>query len=133
MRAVIIAAVLTLTVTDAASAVDRHWTTKLSGVVSPLAAKASEITARCGSRVISGVRRTYVAGTRRVSLHASGHAVDMAGNPSCIYAMLRDWPGGYTTDYARVRHVHISYGGGEHGRRFTHATARSNKRRWRPY
>ena len=37
-----------------------------------------------------------------MSLHATGEAVDMRGNPSCVYAQLRDWPGGYSTDYGRV-------------------------------
>ena len=93
----------------------------LRGVAPEMAAKAREIVSACGSRVISGVRHTRVAGTRRMSLHASGRAVDMAGNPGCIYARLRGWPGGYSTDYARVRHVHISGPGGrEDGLRFAH-------------
>lgn len=94
----------------------------LSGVVAPLAAKAAEIVAACGSRVTSAVRQTFIAGTRRISLHASGKAVDIAGNPSCIINHLAGWPGGYTTDYGRVRHVHVSYdpGGREWGLRFAH-------------
>jgi len=96
----------------------------LAGVYAPLAAKAREIEAACGSRVISGRRHTRVAGTRRWSLHASGHAVDMAGNPSCIYARLRGWSGGYSTDYRRVRHVHVSFGGREDGLRFVHRSGR---------
>lgn len=98
---------------------------RLSGVYSPLAAKAQEIASSCGSRVVSGVRHTRVAGSRRWSLHASGHAVDMAGNPACIYAHLRGWPGGYSTDYGRVRHVHISLGGREDGVRFAHRGGRT--------
>lgn len=97
----------------------------LSGVYGPLAAKAMEIEAACGSRVISGVRRgARVAGTRRLSLHHSGHAVDMAGNPRCIYAHLKGFVGGYSTDYGRVSHVHISLGGREDGVRFAHYTGR---------
>jgi hypothetical protein len=99
----------------------------LAGVVAPLAAKANELVDRCGSRVISGMRQTYVAGTRRISLHASGRAVDMAGNPSCMYALLRKWPGGVSIDYPRVKHIHISYAppargqrGREWGVRFAH-------------
>lgn len=95
----------------------------LAGVRPELAQKAAEIVSQCGSRVISGHRHSLVAGTRRLSLHASGKAVDMAGNPSCIYAMLRDWPGGVSIDYGRVRHVHFSYdpeGGREMGARFAH-------------
>lgn len=97
----------------------------VSGIVAPLAAKVTEIQSACGSRVISAVRNTFVAGTRTMSLHASGQAVDMSGNPSCIYAMLRGWPGGYSTDYGRVAHVHISYGGREHGVRFVHGGGRT--------
>lgn len=95
----------------------------VAGIVAPLAAKVSEIQSACGSRILSGVRHTLVAGTRRVSLHASGKAVDVAGNPSCIYAQLAGWPGGYSVDYGRVAHVHISYdeaGGREWGLHFSH-------------
>lgn len=97
----------------------------LAGVIAPLAAKAREIVAACGSRVISGVRHTYVAGTGgRLSLHASGRAVDIKGSPACIYSHLHGWPGGYSTDYARpnIQHVHISFAphGPEWGRRFVH-------------
>jgi len=92
----------------------------VSGIVAPLAAKVAEIQSACGSKIISAIRHTNVAGTRTRSLHASGQAVDMAGNPSCIYALLRGWAGGYSTDYSSVNHVHISYGGREHGVRFAH-------------
>jgi hypothetical protein len=92
------------------------------GVVAPLQAKVMEIQNACGSKVISAVRRTYIAGTRVVSLHASGQAVDLQGNPDCIYAHLNGWAGGYSTDYARMKHVHISWsdGGREWGARFVH-------------
>ena len=72
----------------------------------------------------SGLRHTRVAGTRRLSLHASGRAVDLRGNPSCIYAQLQNWPGGVSVDYFRVRHVHLSLGGREDGLRFAHGGSR---------
>jgi hypothetical protein len=110
-----------------AVATARAWpqanrTNLLSGVVRPLAAKVREIVAGCGARITSGVRFSYVAGTRLVSLHASGRAVDIAGNPACVYAHLRGFRGGVSIDYPRVKHVHISYapGGREWGRRFAH-------------
>jgi hypothetical protein len=93
---------------------------RLAGVLPALAAKVGEIVATCGSRVVSTVRRTFVAGTRTVSLHASGRAVDIAGNPGCAYSLLRGWPGGYSVDYAAVRHIHLSLGGREDGVRFVH-------------
>ena len=93
----------------------------LSAVIPALAAKAAEITSACGSHVISGFRpHAVVAGTNRSSLHASGHAVDIAGNYSCVYAHLRGWPGGYSLDPGAVQHVHISLGGREDGVRFYH-------------
>lgn len=104
-----------------------------AGVVAPLAAKAAEIQAACGSKVVSGIRHTRIAGTRRMSLHASGHAVDMAGNPACIYSHLQGWPGGYSTDYGRMRHVHISWGGPEHGLRFAHGGKRHARHRGSRY
>lgn len=103
----------------------------LSGVVAPLAAKARALVAICGARVISAVRHTRIAGTRRISLHASGRAVDLAGPRACLYRELAGWPGGVSTDYARVQHVHVSYDppgvnarGREWGLRFAHGVIR---------
>lgn len=106
--------------------------TSTAGIVAPLAAKVAEIGTACGSTVISGVRHTRVAGSGRISLHSSGRAVDMRGNPSCIYAHLHGWPGGYTTDYGRMAHIHISYdpgGGREMGLRFAHGGGKYRARR----
>lgn len=103
----------------------------LDGVVPMLAEKVRDIVSTCGSTVWSAVRHTYIAGTRIISQHASGTAVDVHGNPGCIYAMLRGWPGGYSTDYGRVNHVHISYGGREHGARFVHGGHRYARRHHR--
>lgn len=105
----------------------------LAGVVGPLAAKARELQSICGARVISAVRHTYIAGTGgRLSLHASGRAVDMEGNPSCLYAHLRNWPGGVSVDYSRVRHVHFSYNprGSEWGTRFNHYRGKAKRTRY---
>lgn len=96
----------------------------MRGLVSPLAVKVESIKSACPrTQVISGVRHTYVAGTRRISLHASGKAVDVRGNYPCIYRQLSGWSGGYSTDAGRVRHIHISYdadGRREWGARFRH-------------
>src|SRR5215203_2916689 len=96
---------------------------RLNRVVGPLASKVRQIQSACGSVVISSERRTRVARSRHMSLHASGRAVDLRGNPRCIYAQLRGWTGhggGYSTDYGSVQHVHISYGGREAGLAFRH-------------
>ena len=106
----------------------------LRGVTPALAAKAREIVAACGSRVVSGVRHTRVAGSHRMSLHASGRAVDIQGNPACIYAALRGWRGGVSTDYGRAPggpHVHFSLGGREDGLRFAHHHSRRVRVAWR--
>lgn len=89
----------------------------LSCVVAPLATKAKEIVDSCGSQVASAI-----AGRPNKSNHPIGRAVDLVGNPTCIYSHLGGWPGGYSTDYGRVHHVHISYnpGGQEWGIRFVH-------------
>ena len=103
-----------------------------AGLVGPLAAKLASIQAACpGTQAISGVRHTRIAGTRRMSLHAQGKAVDVRGPYGCIYAQLKDWSGGYSTDSGRVQHIHISYdvaGGREMGLRFAHGGGR---RSWR--
>ncbi|MBQ8101998.1 MAG: hypothetical protein IJ127_03685 [Afipia sp.] len=103
-----------------------------TGLVGPLAAKLASIQAACpGTHAISGIRHTRIAGTRRMSLHAQGKAVDVRGPYGCIYAQLKGWSGGYSTDSGRVQHIHISYdeaGGREMGLRFAHGGGR---RSWR--
>ena len=98
------------------------------GLVAPLAAKLSSIQAACpGTVAISGVRHTKIAGTNRWSLHTQGKAVDVQGPYGCIYAQLRGWAGGYSTDARRMRHIHISYdaqGGREMGLAFRHGGGR---------
>jgi hypothetical protein len=97
----------------------------LAGVTPVLASKARQIASDCGSSIISAVSRRGIR-----SNHPAGRAVDMRGNPSCIYAHLKGWPGGYSTDYAAVSHVHISYnpGGQEWGMHFTHGGGHSYRR-----
>jgi hypothetical protein len=105
----------------------------MAGLVAPLAAKLASIEAACpGTHAISTVRHTRIAGTRRMSLHAQGKAVDVRGPYGCIYGQLRDWNGGYSTDAGRVQHIHISYddaGGREMGLRFAHGSGRRHA--WR--
>lgn len=103
----------------------------LDGVVEPLASKARQIVASCGSKIISAKRHTRVRGTGRWSLHASGRAVDISGNPSCIRGQLAGWPGGASNDYGRVGHYHISYapGGPEWGQRFAHGGRKARRNR----
>lgn len=107
----------------------------VAGLVAPLAAKLASIQAACpGTVAVSGVRHTYIAGTRRISLHASGKAVDVHGPYGCIYAELRGWAGGYSTDAGRVRHIHISYdadGGREMGLAFRHGGHRHARKHHR--
>lgn len=97
-------------------------TTSLAGFPAPLVSKVHELQSSCGSRVISAFRPgARVAGSGHISNHALKKAVDMAGNPKCIYAHLKGWPGGYSIDYGSVNHVHISYNPRmEWGVRFAH-------------
>lgn len=88
-----------------------------------LRAKVAEIVDACGTHVL----RTFtpgavIAGTQHLSEHAFCRAADLAGNPACIYAHLRGFRGGVSTDYGRMRHVHVSWhpGGWEQGVRFAH-------------
>ena len=100
---------------------------EVGSVNGSLGAKAREIVQNCGSAVISGFRPgARIAGSGPPSLHASGRAVDIRGNPSCIYAHLHSWPGGYSIDYGAVEHVHISLGGNEDGLRFSHYSSHSH-------
>jgi hypothetical protein len=110
-----------------------HASPGIDGLVGGLASKAMEIVGNCASRIVSTVRPgAYVAGTGRPSLHRDGRAVDIQGDPVCIYAHLRGWPGGYSTDASVVNHVHISYnpGGREWGARFVHGGHRRYRVRY---
>lgn len=118
---VALAATAAVMLAIATAAEARRGSTSLHGVIVPLASKVRSIQARCpGTRIVSSVRHTRVRGSGRMSLHASGRAVDVHGQWDCIYAQLRGWPGGYSTDARRMRHIHISYGGPEQGKRFAH-------------
>lgn len=98
-----------------------------------LAAEAATIARDCGARVISGDRHTKVAGTNHWSCHSYGQAVDMSGNPGCIYQHLQTWSGGYSIDYGRMGHVHISSCRAEWGVHFNHGGGRSYGRHRRHY
>lgn len=98
---------------------------KLADLTPGLAAKAREILGACNTKITSGYRRgARIAGSGRPSLHSTypSQAVDLVGDPKCIYARLKNWPGGYSVDYAAVRHVHVSLSssGRERGARFVH-------------
>ncbi len=85
---------------------------KVGSLVPALAAKVQEIVVGCGSKLISGFRpHAVVAHTNHASLHSAypSRAADIKGNPSCAYALLRNWPGGVSTDYNRVKHIHLSF------------------------
>jgi hypothetical protein len=112
MRTISILTALALTTTSALGGAS------LDGIISSeLRSKVHEIQSSCGSRIVSG---RDARGNR--SNHPIGRAVDLVGNPGCIYSHLKGWRGGYSTDYSRVHHTHISYnpGGQEWGLRFVH-------------
>ena len=98
----------------------------LAGLVAPLRAKAQQMQSTCGAKIISTRRHTYVRGSGRLSLHASGRAFDVRGNPNCLRSLLVNWQGGASTDYYAVKHYHISWGGNEHGLRFAHSGKRKH-------
>jgi hypothetical protein len=87
----------------------------LGGIVSTLQA-------RCGAKVISALRPGSKTPFGVASCHSTGQAVDMTGNYACMYSVLRSWPGGYTLDSGRCRHIHISSCKMEWGMRFNHKT-----------
>lgn len=80
----------------------------------------------CGQVLaISGLRNTKVRGTKRVSLHAKGLAIDyQVADTTCALMQAKDFKGGHTTDYTKVtpNHFHISWAPGsrEYGKKFTH-------------
>ena len=62
-----------------------------AALVGPLQSKLASIEAACpGTQAISTVRHTRIAGTRVMSLHAQGKAVDVRGPYGCIYGQLKD-------------------------------------------
>lgn len=89
-----------------------HATSLLSDLIAPLATKVQEILDVCHAHMVSGYRPgARVAGSGHASLHSAypSKAADLTGNPACIYSHLHSWSGGYSIDYGRVRHVHVSY------------------------
>ena len=96
----------------------------LAGFPVPLQKMVATLQSECGARITAAYRPgARVAGSGRPSLHASKKAVDLqARNPSCLYATLKRarYAGGWSTDYRAVNHLHMSWGGREHGRRFAH-------------
>jgi hypothetical protein len=109
----------------------RHHGVAASDLIGVLQSKVVEIESACGAHLVSGYRPgARVAGSGRPSLHSvyPARAADLSGNPGCIYAHLHGWQGGFSIDYGRVRHVHVSYsppgdgylGGREWHSRFAH-------------
>ena len=96
----------------------------LAGFPVPLQKMVATLQSECGARITSAYRPgARVAGSGRPSLHSVKKAVDLqARNPSCLYAALKRvrYAGGYSTDYRAVNHLHMSWGGREHGARFSH-------------
>lgn len=114
---------------------------RIADLVAPLAAKVQEIQSACGSKLISGYRPgARIAGTNHLSLHSTwpAKAADMSQHATCIYAHLTNWQGGYSIDYGRVRHVHISYSppgsgqlaGHEWHARFAHGGGHRHRHRY---
>lgn len=107
---------------------------KVKTLTPVLAGKVREILDACpGARLTSAHRPgARVRGSGRLSLHSHypAKAADMAGNPACIVRHLAKWPGGLSTDYAAVRHYHISYApkSREWGARFAHYGSRKARK-----
>lgn len=85
--------------------------TSLARIVEPLKSKAEEIVRECGAVVVSTDCRGGVTPN-----HHDHRAVDIRmpgnGSPACIYAHLKDWKGGVSTDYHSApgtKHVHFSW------------------------
>ena len=98
----------------------------LSGVDARLMAFIRGVSSACGPvKVISAVRHSYVG--RRLSCHATGHAVDyQTNNPSCALKYAAGKRVGHSIDYYGVAaigvpvHYHASTCGREMGVRFVH-------------
>lgn len=93
---------------------------------SSIKAALAKANAACGIRVISTFRRgARIAGTRRVSMHASCRAADFTSRDyGCVYRALASWPGKMSIDAGRAKHVHIDdgrYARFEHGRAHRYA------------
>lgn len=94
----------------------------------------AKVKAQCGSLTVgrSYVPGARIAGTGRQSCHALGLAVDYTTlNPSCALRVAQGFRGGHSTDYARVRHFHVSICPQEMGRRFVHGGGRKLLRKIR--
>ena len=109
---------------DRAVCRNNRGSTSLARVVEPLKSKAQEIVRECGAHIVSTDCRGGATPNHRLGL-----AVDIAmhgrASPACIYAHLKGWPGGVSTDYwtaPGTKHVHFSYNRQhEWGLRFSHS------------
>ena len=109
---------------EAARCRHNRGSTSLTRVVEPLRSKAAEIVRECGAVIVS----TDCRGGATPN-HRQGRAVDIAmrgrASPACIYAHLKNWPGGVSLDYwsaPGTKHVHFSYNRRhEWGLRFSHS------------
>lgn len=103
---------------------NNRGSTSLARVIEPLKSKAQEIVRVCGAHIVSTDCRGGATPNHRLGL-----AVDIAmhgrASPACIYAHLKGWPGGVSTDYwtaPGTKHVHFSYNRQhEWGLRFSHS------------
>jgi hypothetical protein len=119
----IVRAVISLSMIIALGAAAHAEQFSLNEFPALLVKKVTEIQKACGSQIVSAYRPGAVTPYGNASEHAFKRAVDLSGNPRCIYEHLQGWEGGVSIDYAVVGHVHISWhpGGTEQGTRFAHA------------
>lgn len=119
----IVRIVMSLSILTALGASAHAEQFSLNDFPAPLVKKVAEIQKACGSQIVSAYRPGAVTPYGNASEHAFKRAVDLSGNPKCIYQHLEVWEGGVSIDYAVVGHVHISWhpGGTEQGVRFAHA------------
>jgi hypothetical protein len=116
-------ALISLVIVIALAATAHAEQFSLKDFPAPLVKKVTEIQKACGSQIVSAYRPGAVTPYGNASEHAFKRAVDLSGNPDCIYEHLQGWEGGASIDYKVVGHVHISWhpGGTEQGARFAHA------------
>jgi hypothetical protein len=79
--------------------------------------------AQCGITIDNTWRKNARKPNGRPSLHASWRAADITSKDyPCVMRVLTDWPGCLSTDWRRMKHIHIddSHYGAKPRCRFTH-------------
>src|SRR5262245_54278534 len=106
--AVILAVAVAVNLIAIVAAHGRGFSRDTSGLPMRLQLALKEADRACGIRINNTLRPRARKPNGRVSMHALWRAADITTRDyPCVMRALRSWPGCLSTDWRRVKHVHI--------------------------